>query len=188
MMIEASYWGQWGDNVYVTAREDALPESYFAGGNVRNNTIANELNRQVPNPYFIGNFASLQASSPVLYQQLSTLGAFQSATVQKNRLLRPMTQINGLFNNSTPTGLAKTHALEINFQRRMSRGFNLNASYTRLSQENKTILENEFNQSPTVWWPSDFGRPHRLTATAIMEFPFGKGRAFFASECQGILR
>ena len=179
MMVEASYWGQWADRVGLTAREDALPESYFATGNVRNNTIANELNRQVPNPYFIGNFSALQTSNPVLYQQLSTLGAFQSATVAKNRLLRPLSAVNGFFNNATPTGLAKTHAFEFNFQRRMSKGFNVNASYTRMFQKNKTILENEFNTSPTIWWDSDTARPHRLTATAIMELPFGKGRAYF---------
>ena len=86
--------------------------------------------------------------------------------------------MNGLFNSATPTGLAKTHAFEFNFQRRMSKGFNLNASYTRMFQKNKTILENEFNTSPTIWWDSDTARPHRLTATAIMEFPFGKGRKF----------
>ena len=178
MMVEASYWGQWADRVGLNAREDALPESYFATGNVRNNTIANELNRQVPNPYFIGNFSSLQQSDPVLYQQISTLGSFQSATIAKNRLLRPLSQMNGLFNNATPTGLARTNAFEFNFQKRMSNGFNVNASYTRMLQSNKTILENEFNTSPAIWWASDTARPHRLTATAILELPFGKGRAF----------
>lgn len=183
MMVEAAYWGQWADRLGPTGginlREDALPESYFATGNVRNVAIANELNRQVPNPYYIGNFAALQSSNPVLYQQLSTLGAFQSPTVAKNRLLRPMSQMNGLFNSTTSAGLARTHALEINFQRRFAKGFNLNASYTRMVQDNKMIFENEFNTEPTVWWPSDTARPHRFTATGIFEFPFGKGRAFF---------
>lgn len=183
MMVEASYWGQWADRVFITSpntlKEDALPESYFATGNVRNNAIANELNRQVPNPFYIGNFTSLQTTDPMLYQQLSTLSAFQSTTVQKNRLLRPFPAMNGLNNNSSPTGLAKTNAFEFNFQRRMSKGFNLNASYTRMFQKNKTILENEFNTAPTIWWDSDSARPHRLTATAIIEFPFGKGRSFF---------
>jgi len=178
MMVEASYWGQWADGIFLTVREDALPQSYFATGNVRNNAIANELNRQVANPYFIGNFASLQTSDPLLYQHLSTLGAFQSTTVAKNRLLRPLSQMNGLNNNSVPVGKAKTHALEFNFQRRMSKGFNVNASYTRMFQKNKTTLENEFNTTPTIWWDSDSARPHRITGTAIFELPFGKGRAF----------
>ena len=78
-----------------------------------------------------------------------------------------------------PTGTARTHALEVNFQRRFAQGFNLNASYTRMLQENDTFLENEFDTEPTIWWPSDTARPHRFTATGIYELPFGKGRAFF---------
>ena len=179
MMVEASYWGQWSDRIGLTAREDALAESNWASGNARNNTIANELNRQVPNPFLLSNFASFQTSDPVLYQQMSTLGRFTSPTIAKNALLRPFPAMNGLFNNAVPTGLARTNAFEFNFQRRMSRGFNLNASYTRMFQKNKTTLENEFNSSPTIWWDTDSARPHRLTATAIMELPFGKGRAYF---------
>ncbi|MBI2687955.1 MAG: carboxypeptidase regulatory-like domain-containing protein [Acidobacteria bacterium] len=183
MILEASYWGQWGDRIFVTSpttlKEDPLPQSYWATGNVRNNAIATELNRQIPNPFYIGNFASLQSSNPLLYQQLSTLGAFQSTTVAKNRLLRQFPQMNGLNNNSSPAGKARTNAFEFNFQRRMSKGFNLNLSYTRMYQSNKTIFENEFNTEPTIFWPSDTARPHRLTGTAIIELPFGKGRAMF---------
>ena len=57
-------------------------------------------------------------------------------------------------------------------------GFNLNASYSRMVQENRTIFENEFDTEPTIFWPSDTARPHRFTATGIYELPFGKGRAF----------
>ncbi len=181
MMVEASYWGQWSDRILLTQREDALPESYWATGNVRNNAIANELNRQVPNPFLLSNFADLRTSAPVLYQNLSTLGRFTSGTIAKNALLRPNSHMNGLNNNSAPTGEARTHAFEFNFQRRMSRGFNLNFSYTRMFQDNKTIYENEFNTSPTIFWPSDTARPHRITATGIYELPFGKGRAHFQS-------
>jgi hypothetical protein len=72
----------------------------------------------------------------------------------------------------------RTHALEINLQRRFSAGFNLNASYTRMVQEDRTIYENEFDAAPSIYWPSNFGRPHRFTATGIYELPFGKNRAF----------
>jgi len=184
MMVEVSYWGQWADRINVTVREDALPAGFWATGNIRNNAIATELNRQVPNPFLLSNFASLQGTNPVLYQHLSTLGAFTSPTIAKNRLLRPFPQMNGLNNNAVPVGNARTHALEMNFLRRFSGGFNLNASYTRMLQENRTILENEFESTPRIFWPSDTARPHRFTATGIYELPFGKGRSYFQ---QGIL-
>jgi hypothetical protein len=167
--------------VSLQAREDYLPESYWATGNTRNNAIANDLNAQVPNPFHISNFASLQSSNPTLYQHLSTLGRFTSTTVAKNALLRPFPQMNGLNDTTAPVGEARTHALEINFQRRFAKGFTLNASYSKTSQKNATILENEFNQTPTVFWPSDTARPHRFTATGIFELPFGRNRAYFKS-------
>ncbi|MBL8235211.1 MAG: hypothetical protein JNL98_42310, partial [Bryobacterales bacterium] len=48
-------------------------------------------------------------------------------------------------------------------------------------QDNKTIIENEFELAPRIWWPSDSARPHRLTGTAIMELPFGRGRKYLQS-------
>ncbi len=184
LLVEASYWGQWGDRIQVTQRLDALPERYWATGNLRNNAIATEMNRQVPNPFHISNFESIRASDPVLYQHLSTLSQFTSPTIQKNRLLRPFPHMNGLNNSASPVAKARTHALELNLQRRMSRGFNLNASYTRMMQENRNILEEEFHTEPAIWWPSNTARPHRLTVTGIYELPFGKGRAFLQ---EGIL-
>jgi hypothetical protein len=184
MMVEASYWGQWGDRINLARRLDALPERFWATGLVRNNALATDMNRQVPNPFHISNFEPLRTSDPVLYQHMSTLANFTSPTIAKNRLLRPFPHMNGLNEASDPSGKARTHALELNFQRRMSRGFTLNASYTLMSQHNLTIFENEFDTAPTIWWPSNTARPHRFTATGIFEFPFGKGRAFLR---QGIL-
>ncbi|MBM3785154.1 MAG: carboxypeptidase regulatory-like domain-containing protein [Acidobacteria bacterium] len=177
-LVEASYWGQWADRINLTVREDALPERYWATGNTRNNALATEMNRQVPNPFLLSNFAFLQTQNPTLYQHLSTLGAFTSPTIAKNRLLRPFPHMNGLSNNAVSNGTARTNAFEFNFQRRYARGFNLNASYTRMFQSNRTIIENEFNPDPTIWWPSDTARPHRFTATGIYELPFGRGRSF----------
>jgi hypothetical protein len=178
MMVEASYWGQYGDRINVTQRLDALPEQYWATGLTRNNAIATELNRNVTNPFHISNFEFLRTQDATLYQHLTTLTQFTSPTIQKNRLLRPFPHMNGLNNTAASTGEMRTHALELNFQRRFSRGFNLNASYSRMLQENRTIFENEFETEPRIYWPSDTARPHRFTATGIYELPFGKGRAF----------
>ena len=86
--------------------------------------------------------------------------------------------MNGLNDTAQNTGAARTHALELNFQRRFAQGFMLNASYTRMFQENRTFLDNEFETEPTIWYPSDTARPHRFTATGIYELPFGQGRAY----------
>jgi hypothetical protein len=183
-LIEVSYWGQWADRLLSTSgnlRLDALPEQYWASGMTRNNAIATEMNRQVPNPFHISNFESIRASDPVLYQHMSTLAQFTTPTIAKNRLLRPFPHMNGLFDSASSLGKARTHALELNFQKRISHGFMLNASYTRMVQENRNIFENEFESEPTVWWTSDTARPHRITATGIFELPFGRGRTYLQS-------
>ena len=177
MTIEVAYWGQLGDRVGVTTRQDYLPESFWNSTNTRNNALANELNRNVPNPFLLSNFDALRTSNPILYQHISTLGRFTSPTIPKNQLLRQFPQMNGLNNNAVPSGKASTHVLEVNFQRRFSQGFNLNASYAATRQNRWDIIENEFNQTPSGWWPSDTARPHRFTVTGIYELPFGHGRA-----------
>ncbi len=175
MLVEASYWGQYADRLFVTTRLDALPEQYWNASNTRNNAIASNLNQQVPNPFYIGNFESLRTSDPALYRQMSTLSQFTSPTIAKNRLLRPFPHMNGLNDTAQNTGAARTHALELNFLRRFAQGFMVNASYTRMFQKNRTFLDNEYETVPTIWYPSDTARPHRVTATGLYELPFGQG-------------
>jgi len=186
ILVEASYWGQYGDRLFPTQtlRLDALPAQYWNSANSRNNAVATSMNQQVPNPFHISNFESIRTSDPALYQQMSTLGQFTSTTIAKNRLLRPFPHMNGLFDSASNIGSARTHALELNFQRRFAQGLNLFASYTRMLQENRTFLDNEFETEPTIWYPSDTARPHRFVASGIYELPFGKGRPYFQ---EGIL-
>jgi len=185
MMIEAAYWGQWADRLSVTKRLDYLPQQYWATGLVRNNAVATEMNRNVTNPFYIRNFESLRTTDPAVYQYMSTLGTFTSPTIQKHRLLRPFPHMNGLYDSGAPIGKARTHVLEVNFQRRLSRGVNLNASYSRIHHERFNILENEFDSQPTYWWPDDTTRPHRFTATGILQLPFGRGRAYLQGGVAG---
>jgi hypothetical protein len=165
MMVEVAYWGQWADKLALTQRLDYLPGQYWATGLVRNNAVATEMNRNVTNPFYIRNFEALRTSHPEVYRYMSTLGTFTSPIIQKNRLLRPFPHMNGLYDAAAPIGKARSHALEVNFQRRFAGGVSLNASYVRLDHQRLNILENEFDREPTIWWPDDAARPHRLTAT-----------------------
>ena len=88
MVVEAFYWGEYGNNLAVSQNQQALPAQYWNTSLVRNNTIASNMSQNVTNPFNINNFASLRTSNPALYQQMSTLGFFTGSTIQKNRLLR----------------------------------------------------------------------------------------------------
>ena len=146
---------------------DALPEQYWATGTVRNNAVANDMNRNVPNPFHISNFESIRTSDPILYQHMSTLAQFTSTTIPKNRLLRPFPHMSGLNNSAEPLGKARTHALEVNFQRRLSRGFTFNASYSRMLQQGKTIFENETISR------AEIARVTKLTRTTVSDVVAG---------------
>jgi hypothetical protein len=166
--------------VPIAQSQSPLPEQFWADGLVRNNNIANNLNSNVTNPFQISNFAPLRTSDPLVYQDMTTQSFYTSPTIRKNQLLRSYPQMNGITTNAAPIGEVKTHALEIQFQRRFSAGFNFNAAYTMMRARTADILLNEFDPLP-AWRESNEARPHRFVATGIYEFPFGKGRRFVQS-------
>jgi hypothetical protein len=180
MLVDVAYAATRADRVPLTQSLSPLSERFWAGGLVRNNDIANNLNSNVTNPFRITNFAGLQTSEPLIYQDLSTQGFFTSGTIRKNQLLRAFPHMNGVSTATAPLGAARTHGLEVTFQRRFSKGFNLNLGYTRLKAREADFFNDEFDALPT-WRESGDGRPHRLVASGIYELPFGKGRPFAPS-------
>ncbi|MBI3680345.1 MAG: carboxypeptidase regulatory-like domain-containing protein, partial [Acidobacteria bacterium] len=177
MILEVAYTGSYSDRVYVTRNLNPLSESFWADGLVRNNTIANNLNANVRNPFQLSNFNDLRSSAPLVYQDLSTQGFFVSTTIRKNQLLRPFPQASGLSQRNAPFGQVRTHDLELSFERRFSKGFSVYFAYTRLRDEDRDVYLNEFDAQPS-WRESNNGRPHRLVLNGIWELPFGKGRSY----------
>ena len=169
-VVEAAYWGQWADQLAINQNERALPGEYWATGLVRDNAVASDMNQNVPNPYYIGNFAGLETSDPILYQQMSTLSQFTSTTIRKNSLLRPNSQLTGLTGRQY-IGKARSNSLEFGLQRRMSAGLSLNATYARGFGSNWDTIVNEFDPEPRYWLPEQTPISHRFVATAVYDFP-----------------
>lgn len=176
-ILEVAYSGSYSDRVYVTRNLNPLAESFWADGLARNNTIASNLNANVRNPFQLANFADLRPSAPLVYQDLSTQGFFTSTTIRKDQLLRPFPLASGLSQRNAPFGEVRTHDLQVSFERRFSKGFNVYFAYTRLRDEDRDVYLNEFDAEPS-WRESNNGRPHRFVFTGIWELPFGKRRAF----------
>ena len=180
MAVEAYYWGEWGDHLGVSQNLQPLAGNYWNSTMTRNAALASALTANVSNPFNIANFASIKTSNPVLYQQMSTLGFFTSSTIQKNRLMRAFPQQNGL-TASQYYAKAKNNSIQLMFQRRLSRGLNLNATYTYSNASVWNQILNEFDTEPRQWTPTNSPLPHRFNATGIYELPFGYGRAFVKS-------
>lgn len=170
-----AYSGSWVGNLGVEVNLRALPEKYWASGLVRNNAVAQDMTRNVTNPFYIGNFAGLAASNPLLYQQMSTLGFFTSKTIQKQQLLRPFPHMTGLNREQTPIGKNSYNAMQAKFEKRFASGWSFNTHYEWSHTLSKDWMANEFDPEP-LWRESDNSRPHRWVTTWIYELPFGKGK------------
>ena len=86
--LDVAYAGSYADRQGITIRQDYLPEQYWSSANVRDTSANDFLTANVPNPFNIANFASLQTSNPLLYARLAANAFFTSTTIPRHRLLR----------------------------------------------------------------------------------------------------
>ena len=179
MVISATYQGSYSDRISLGRNVSPLPSQYFATGTTRNDANANNMNANVANPFYINNFNRADFSS-LVWTDMNTNGFFTSPTIRKSQLLRPFSQMNGLTKNTEFSSYTRADELQLSFERRFSKGWNLNLAYTALKLREADFFANEFDGSRTER-PSNDGRPHRFTATGVYELPFGKGRPFLAS-------
>jgi len=176
-VFAVAYTGSWVGNLGVDRSLRPLPEKYWASGLVRNNAVAQEMTRQVTNPFYIANFADLQRTQPLLYQQMSTLGFFTSRTIQKQQLLRAFPHMTGLTLQADPVGKNKYNALQTKFEKRLAGGWWVHTHYEWSHTMSKDWMANEFDPEP-LWRESDNSRPHRWVTTWIYELPVGSGKRF----------
>jgi hypothetical protein len=156
----------------------AVPAQFWNYTSGRNDAVASAMSASVPNPFLPANFADIKTGNPTLYTNiLNSSGFFTSKTIQVSQLVRPFEQMNGLKQSNVPAGLAKTHSLTVNLNRRFANGFTLNFGYTRLSTREATGYSNDFNSEP-YWRLSNNGRPTRVAISGVYEIPFGSGRKF----------
>jgi len=182
LSVEVAYDGSFSDRNEISIRQDYLPQQYWIPGslNRRDATAQALLTSSVPNPYAIGNFAALQTTNPALYRRMAGMAFFTATTTPLNRLLRPFSQLNasatsGLSYDNLPLGEVKVKQLQINVNRRFSRGFTANLALAFANVRSNRTVE-EYDRAPTLWLNDNSGRPYRLTGGAVYELPFGSGK------------
>jgi len=177
LSVEVAYDGSYSDRVELSIRQDYLPQQYWIPGslNARDAATQTLLTANVTNPYALANFAALRTTNPVLYQRMSNNAFFTATTTQRNRLLRPFSQVNNLTFSNLPLGEVKVHSLQVNANRRFSGGFTANVAMSfNSSRANRTV--EEYDREPTLWWNDNNSRPFRLSGGAVYELPFGAGK------------
>ena len=114
--LEIAYSGSYADRQGISIRQDYLPEQYWSSANVRDTSANDYLTANVTNPFYIGNFTSLQSSNPLVYQALASRAFFTSTTIRKNQLLRPFSQMNSLTETGS-FGQTKAESVDVIFRR-----------------------------------------------------------------------
>jgi hypothetical protein len=166
-VAEATYVGNRGTHAEITRNINALPNQYLSANNAtRDETRNNYLSALVPNPLF--NLLPTSAS-----------GTLRSATIARERLLRPFPQFDAV-NTTTNDGYSWYHSGQFSLEKRFSKGYTVQASYTYSKFMEAIEYLNPADPRPTeVISPED--RPHRLAVSGIYELPFGKGRALLSN-------
>jgi hypothetical protein len=133
----------------------------------------------VPNPYFINNFAVAATTDPVLYQRLASNPTFSSATIQRQRLLRPFGALTNLTYSNLPLGESKAHSLEVQVNRRCSNGLtgflSFNANSVRYQPDRRRV-----RARADALAGQQRRAPWRLAGAASYELPFGRGKRFLS--------
>ncbi len=165
-VVEAAYVGNRGTHVEMSRNLNATPNKYLSTSPTRDQAKINYLSTNLPNP-----FAGLMPSS--------ASSTFRSANISRERLLRPYPQFDSV-TSSNNDGYTWYHSAQLRLEKRFSKGYTLNTSYTFSKFMQATEYLNAGDPRP-VEVISDVDRPHRLSVSGIYELPFGKGRCFGAS-------
>jgi hypothetical protein len=165
IVIDATYAGTRGNKQNSTRNLNAVPARYLSTSATRDNAANNFLNAAVQNPFFgLPEFAG---------------SALATQTIARAQLLRPYPH----FQDITVTeqfGYSWYHSFQLSVEKRLTKGFTLQGSYTFSKLMQATELLNPTDLRP-VEVISDLDVPHRLVVNGIWELPFGKKRKFLSN-------
>jgi len=127
---------------------------------------------QVANPFY-GLFPTFTSTSGALVPNTTALNT--SSKVAVSQLVMTNPEYTGDTEFYAPAETIKFNALTARVQKRMGKGFEMNANFEWSRQ-----LGNTIQIDPGVWWygetSSDF--PIHVAVTSIYQLPFGKNRPF----------
>ncbi len=167
-IAEAEYVGNWGYDIEISRNLNALPNQYLNADNAR--TAAQVAN----NTFLTGTVANPFAG---LSEFAGT--SFANATIARSQLLKPFPEF-GDITTTNNDGRSWYHAGQFALSKRFTKGYTVQAAYTRSKWIQQTEYLNAGDAKPTKMI-SDQDSPNRFALSAMYEFPFGKGRTFLTS-------
>lgn len=159
-LVEASYVGNRSTHVEFNRDINAVPNQFLSTLAVRDATRISYLTGTVANP-FAG---------------LGIPGVGASSTISRQNLIKPFPQF-GSITTTDNSGYSWYHSAQLRIEKRFSKAYTVQASYTHSKFMQATELLNPGDPSPTrVISDSDY--PNRFALSSIYELPFGNGKPF----------
>ena len=160
VVIDTAYVGNRAAKLAVSRELNAIPLQYLSTSPNRDQTAIDFLSRQVANPFF--GIAAFSGTG------------LANQNIAVSQLLRPYPQFTSI-TSSFPAGYSYYHSLQVNAEKRMSKGLSFQASWTYSKFMEATSYRNE-TDSALEKVISDLDFTHRFVLSSIYEFPAGKGR------------
>jgi hypothetical protein len=168
MVVEASYVGNRGTRIEINRDLNATPLQYLSTLPVRDQPKIDYLSTNLPNP-----FAGLLPGT-----------GRNGASIGRSALFAAYPQFTSVTTTNNQ-GYSWYHSLQMKIDKRFSRGFTMQGTYTYSKFMQATEYLNGGDPTPTrVISDQDF--PHRLAASGIWELPFGRGRKLAPNVSRGV--
>jgi hypothetical protein len=155
--------GSKGIKLRTTRDLNAIPRQYHSTSPERDQAAIDFQSTNVPNPF---------------YPMLPRTG-LSGATVARSQLLRPYPQFTRIQMQDN-NGYSWYHSMQTRLEKRLSRSYTVNASWTWSKFMEATGYLNQFDTQPERVI-SEQDRTHRLVASGVWELPFGPGKRWLGS-------
>lgn len=154
-LTEAAYVGNRATRININRELDVVPLQYLSRSPVRDTATINYLSEVFPSPFFGAN-------------------SIYGTNTSRSSMLRPFPHFSSV-SVLEPAGYSWYHSLQVRGEKRFSRGYTVQLSYT-LSKTMEAI--ERLNSADPVPYRSlsSLDRMHRLVVSSIVEMPFGRGR------------
>ncbi len=155
VLLEVGYLGNRGAGLGLDEDFNAVPARYLSRSLTRDQATIDYLSQAVPSPFYgMPEFAG---------------SGLTGRNVGLSQLLRPFPHFTGV-SSTLSTGFSWYHSLQVRAEKRYSRGYTLQASYTWSKFMEAVEKLNATDLHPHhVISPQD--RPHHLVVSAIYELP-----------------
>jgi hypothetical protein len=157
-MLEAAYVGNRNTRLPVTRNLSFTAGEYYSTLPYRDQKTIDSLSANFPSPYYGLN------------------PQFTSSTISREGLLRQYPHFSNV-QYEDASGYSWYHSLQTRMEKRFSKGYTLQISYTWSKAMEAASFLNSFDPMPYESL-ADIDRAHRLAGSGIWELPFGKGRKF----------